>query len=639
MTEPGKKERLKNILVEKNPFASSSAGDPWDSIYPNVESVNQKAFEGICQLIRQKAANPSESFAGLVLGEVGTGKTHLIGRILEQRQQPEFPFLFAYIQPIEDPDQTYRYLLRELIVNLCHPADTSSNTTFLDRIISETLKEDLEKKFKFSEIEKHNIFLSRLRTDPAYIFQKNKITPEALEYVEKRISKLIIGQCPEFPPDFLKVLFQCRVPEKRPAALNWLKACIIDDEHALLLGVQDRKNKSEASLEQEARDIIYSFSMLMARYSLPMVICFDRLENLETEAHIHSLGKMVEFLVDTAKSMLPVVCFRELRWYDNFRNKLNQHVVTRLETNKYELEGCTPDQALDIVRSRLAVVLAENQEDDLFPFDKDKLTSAFKEGGIQTPRNFITQANQHLKIILGKQAEPVPLLRQLQDEFETQYQKILADFDRHVPDRGRLRHALELYLSHASSETGCEIESVRQFAGKDKYVDFMCKIRISGSKHTDAIFIIDVEDNHSSVGASLKRGLDFYEKFPSGKALYIRDARCPFPTSSNWPATNEIRRKFEQRGGKLIFLNDKDASGWYALALLSYAVKEGDVTNTDSDAHKGSLSPEDFALFILEMIHGKKYPFFYDLDKALSESSNKDTDTDTHTDTHTEEDA
>ena len=85
-----------------------------------------------------------------------------------------------------------------------------------------------------------------------------------------------------------------------------------------------------------------SLGFLLTRYQQPLVVCFDRLENLETDEHIHALGKMVEFLVDKAQAMLPVVCFRGMQWEEKFRHKLNQHVSSRLETNKFELRGCHP---------------------------------------------------------------------------------------------------------------------------------------------------------------------------------------------------------------------------------------------------------------------------------------------------------
>ncbi len=86
-------------LKQHNPFASSSVGDPWDHPYPHVSSINEQAFDGLCHLMAQKAHDPALNCAALVLGEVGSGKTHLLGRILAHTTQAQPPFAFAYIQP------------------------------------------------------------------------------------------------------------------------------------------------------------------------------------------------------------------------------------------------------------------------------------------------------------------------------------------------------------------------------------------------------------------------------------------------------------------------------------------------------------------------------------------------------------
>ena len=110
-----------DLFRRHNPFTSSSVGDPWEATYPDVPSINEHAFRGLWQLIEQKTRSPALNCAGLILGEVGSGKTHLLGRILTQSKQTHSPCAFAYIQPLEDPEQTYRYLLREVMVNLFHP--------------------------------------------------------------------------------------------------------------------------------------------------------------------------------------------------------------------------------------------------------------------------------------------------------------------------------------------------------------------------------------------------------------------------------------------------------------------------------------------------------------------------------------
>ena len=89
----------------------------------------------------RRRANPALNCAGLIVGEVGSGKTHLLGRILTQRQQTRFPCAFAYIQPLEDPEQTYRYLLREVMVNLFHPMAASPQATQFRRLVTRVFQE------------------------------------------------------------------------------------------------------------------------------------------------------------------------------------------------------------------------------------------------------------------------------------------------------------------------------------------------------------------------------------------------------------------------------------------------------------------------------------------------------------------
>ncbi|HEY5868345.1 MAG TPA: P-loop NTPase fold protein, partial [Candidatus Tectomicrobia bacterium] len=324
-----------DLFRRHNPFTSSSVGDPWEATYPDVPSINEHAFRGLWQLLEQKTTNPALNCAGLILGEVGSGKTHLLGRILTRSTQTRSPCAFAYIQPLEDPEQTYRYLLREVMVNLFHPMPASAQATQFRRLVTRVFLEGYPD-----------------RQVPTRLV----LTPSTFASVQQRVMQLLRTVYPALSGPFVHVLLQYAVLERRPAAMQWLLGNVLDAADAALLQVPDRAPLSTAALEAEARDILTSLGLLLTRYQQPLVICFDRLENLETDEHIHALGKMVEFLVDKAQAMLPIVCFRGMQWEEKFRHKLNQHVSSRLETNKFELRGCTPEQALAIVRSRLAAV-------------------------------------------------------------------------------------------------------------------------------------------------------------------------------------------------------------------------------------------------------------------------------------------
>jgi len=269
-----------DLVRHQNPFTSSSVGDPWETTYPDVPSINEHAFQGLWQLVTQKTTSPALNCAGLVVGEVGSGKTHLLGRILTQSQQTRFPCAFAYIQPIEDPEQTYRYLLREIMVNLFHPITDASPTTQFRRLVTKVLCEG---------------------TPAQQLSAHLRITPAAFAAMEQGATALLTTAYPAMAVRFIHVLFQYAVVKHRPAAMHWLMGRVLDSADAALLQVPERAQLSPAALEAEARDILIALGFLLARYRQPLVVCFDRLENLTTDAQIHALGKMLEFLVDTAQ--------------------------------------------------------------------------------------------------------------------------------------------------------------------------------------------------------------------------------------------------------------------------------------------------------------------------------------------------
>lgn len=142
------------------------------------------------------------------------------------------------------------------------------------------------------------------------VIEKRRSERKAIEFMRAKF--------PDIPKEFFKVLFQYQSPSKRSAAMDWLKGIAIDDEDAALLRVTNRMEDSPNLLEQKSRHILSCLGALLAYYGKPLVVCFDRLENYDTDAKIHSLGKMVEFLVDKAKAMLPLVFVRGQQWEETF---------------------------------------------------------------------------------------------------------------------------------------------------------------------------------------------------------------------------------------------------------------------------------------------------------------------------------
>ena len=553
MTPP---EKLR-ILKQNNPFITSSAGDPWKSQISDVPSINHDVFQGITDILDQLSDNPSISTSGLVLGEVGSGKTHLICRLLSASAKPNSAFSFSYVQPIEDPCQTFRYLLKEILHSLCHPIHPQTKICPLDRLIGKMIIETLKQESLIS-----NNTLKSLEKNPLSIFYDVSLSLNLNDIIRKSIQQFRLN-CSK---TVLKVFFQYPDPQKKSAAFDWLKCDIIDQDDADLLGVYDRQNLSNAAIEQEARDLIVYLGNLLAIFNESLIVCFDRLENLTHDDQIHSLGRMIEFLVDTPKSMLAVIFSRGQQWEEKFRHKFNQQIVTRLETNEFKLKGCSQNQFSEIILSRLQYVFNDKNLKELYPFE-----AFINDLGDQIilPREIISQANKYLKTILKEKIAPSH--ESIETVFHLYVKNILSDTNHYPPDRSRLRRALSCILMSIF-----KVSTHESNYEKDKYVDIKCKISNKNNDSVNCLFLIDLEKHHRSVDAALNRAIDLQSRDSQFSIYYIREKRCPVP--EKWKTTHSKFKSLKNYGIQVLFLEIEDIARWYALALLYYDIQEGNIS-------------------------------------------------------------
>ena len=581
------------ILKQRQPFASSSVSDPKDHAFPDVPSINAKPYQSIVDLIRMKSQDPSIPYAALVLGEAGFGKTHLINRLIRNADsQNDFTYRLAYIQPIEDPAQTYSYLLREIVTNLFYPIKKNCPPTIMHGILAEIIKKVLLKvTFKDKTLNKkvHTI----LQSNPVDIFYDFKTNSPIWEYLENKLKKEFSNVC---PPIVFQVLMQLRYSDRRFAIIEWFKCNTLDADMAKMLHIKPASLSSLSAKEQAARDMIKNLSTLIGICSHPLLICFDRLENLDTDDKVQSFGRMIEFLVDDARAMVPVAFCRGDLWQNILKNKFNRHVSERLESNIFELMGCDVDQALELIASRLTWAYGHSDH-NYQPFGRETLENIFRHR-LRSTRNILQKANKLVRNFIDP-PEIKPVIEQLKDQFRTHYQKVLDEFDRHAPERSRIQRALRMFFEIKDFSVDV------QFG--DKYIDFGFSQDMTDVKK--GIVIIDVQNHHRAVGASLKRGIDFLSNNPEACALYFRDERCLLP--SRWKSTNASLDQFKKQGGHVLLLDRNEAAQCFAITLMNYAVKEGDIsveTSQDIDMRKASM--DEFLHFLHECISREPFTLF-----------------------------
>ncbi len=98
-------------LRERNPFMSGISPFPFENKNSDLAQLNNDASETIEQLLRTKRRNPEIPLAGLVLGEQGTGKTHMLTRILRRLRDHARPIIFVAVKTAQTFTRTERVTL------------------------------------------------------------------------------------------------------------------------------------------------------------------------------------------------------------------------------------------------------------------------------------------------------------------------------------------------------------------------------------------------------------------------------------------------------------------------------------------------------------------------------------------------
>jgi len=578
---------IREQLFQNNPFFSGTAIDPWENEDPDLVSLNHSAYEHICGLIRATYQNPSESLAGLVLGNSGMGKTHLLKRLLNYTRHNSMSAIFASVRPFLDPLRPKRHLLSEIVINLARV---------------ETPRESSNARLKISQFE---YLVAKI------IEEYRKKNPNSKGFRFQDWRDHFQRSCPGIHGYLLSAIFHYRHPKKQDLILNWLEGRVHED-HVSIMHFPDRASMDDLALEAEAHNIIVSLGMLLKYCGMSMVICFDQLDGMKDKRLIDAFGDAVQLLINEVNSMLPLAFIRMDTWTERFYNKLDSAVIERLRGNVIRLWGCTVVQAGELIKERIRHRFKNDGVEEKFQWLMKQLSGKLKEN--DSPREVIYLANRAITQI----ELPVPSIIELTDEdiietFKVEYHherdKVALDFDKWQPDAERMLLALTTYLKNRP-----EYDTLQP--SPDKFISLVGKRREPNGEEIDCAFIINTAEHPRTIQASFDRGVKFLHEHPKGCCYYISDARCTFRDKTRWIKVHEVKETFDNLRGNTLFLDIHQAVTWYGLTSLIFKLEEGNITLRTSTGPRAATE-KDFEIY---MKNGFNEKF---LDPADQNSSNE----------------
>ncbi len=538
-------KNILGLLRENNPFASSASPLPWDNSNPDLLQLSREASEDIAQLILYKRREPSVPLAGLVLGEAGSGKTHMLTRILRRLRKDARSAVFVAVKTFRDPESAVRHLLTEIFISL--KRIHSKGRTQFDMVMSEFM----------------NSYQERRREDGFSNAEINKIDPRV--YIARDI--------PGLERIFLKCIVNYLTTDDalmRNDILDWLSEGLPDEE-SLRLGLPSRDlySMNDARREQEAEKVLTALGLILAYAKIPMIVCFDQLDAMKNRQLISAWGNIIAMLMNDMSGILPLCFVRSEIWNDVFVPVLDDAVVQRLRNNTMIMKTCSLAQARLLIKTKIEAAFKENSE-EIFTWLINKMGGTLRDG--YSPRVIIELAN-HAITTTGEINTPEAetnseqnsgnvIEKEIKEAYNEEYKKVQAEPETWPPNADQLALALEVWLkSHA----------VDNFYKSNK----KSIIKITGKyQDKNLALILNTANNHASASAGLKRGIETMQEYPENFCCYISEKKIHKDT---WKQVKELLETFEKSGGHVLLLDANERIKWYALTALINRIDNGDV--------------------------------------------------------------
>ena len=521
-------------LKENNPFISSASPLPFDNKNPDLRQLNRQTTEKIEQLVLYKRRDPSLPLAGLILGEAGSGKTHLMSRILRDLSSKEQATILVTVKIFRDPERITQHLLSEVFISLRQTHSQGRNQ--FDMLMDELMK----------------VYNERRESEGWNDIKSLKL--------KKFLARDIIG----LDRNFLEclIIYLSGDGATRFDVLEWLSNGLPEeDSNRLGLPLRDLDAMSDAQREQEATKILTSLGLVLAYSKVSMLVCFDQLEILKDlgPSLISAWGSIIAMLMNDFPGVLPLCFVNAVTWIKVISPVLQTYVKQRLDNNTMIMETCSIRQAEALIHDRIIAAFPDPKDnaEEIFSWLRNQIGNSLKPG--YSPRRVIELANK----AIDKPIAPLPPFEIIKAVYEEEYNKVKALQIAWPPNSDNLTLALAAWL-----------DSLGTFKLKSLEEDYRPYVKIRGNiEGVEYAFIAVIPQTARTATAAITRGKNFIQQF-HGRCFYLLETHVH---QSTWKHFDQLKVEFIQLGGVIVELNKETRVQWYALVSLLNRIDNGDV--------------------------------------------------------------
>lgn len=412
---PDTTNQYRSILENEPPSFFDRVNTPWDHV-PDLEDYNRQAYLRIVRALKDLTrSSPDQTGSNtqgvLILGEAGTGKTHLLMRVARNLADTNH---ILFIRKPNNEEAVAQHIWANVVSSLARTIPTKTSVRsqlddLLAHVFSSVLIPEFEQDIREDkDADQKRRWVARLQDDPYNLFNmlgEGEKRQDNLDRIRKRTLKYLQFNHPDVDQTIARVLitycFVVREDRKR-VLLTWLAGQDVDETEAKDLGLPQSwvtldETSSDTSTQQQREDqalrAIRTVGILSTHYQ-PLILAFDQLEGLRDQPRLtHKWGDAAREIFTMAPNFLVITCIFPSLWETWFSPTLDKSVSERIAQQVVTLDTFGPQHGFKLLATHLEPSFIKHRlPTNIFPFATEDVQQLCRKS--TSPRSFI-QAARH----------------------------------------------------------------------------------------------------------------------------------------------------------------------------------------------------------------------------------------------------
>ncbi|MEY2857284.1 MAG: hypothetical protein RLZZ74_1596 [Cyanobacteriota bacterium] len=346
-------------LPQVNPFGSSRVDNPFQN-HPDNSNIYRPQYNTLESVIDDIKYDPNHQSKGaVIIGQPGTGKTHLIMRLANQRLKLN-RLLFI---PCPNDANTIKYHTYSSILESLNKSIPGTRFNQLEYFLANTFVGII--KSTNTDTQRRQGILDKIQDDPLKLYEimggeGTQTRRNNWDYIEKFTSDWwfqqygAVGYAPEIIKGIVKF---CRYsdPGYKQLIKKWLAADELEPEELDKIGLSswhDEMSKEDFSLDAIA--VLGKLSLLHE----PLIIVFDQLEMLGLDHNrsiLLNFGEAVKEIFTRVPHSLIILNLFPHRW-QQLQQTFDGSIIDRISQHQVFLEPPTTEEIQAILQLKTQAV-------------------------------------------------------------------------------------------------------------------------------------------------------------------------------------------------------------------------------------------------------------------------------------------